>query len=156
MAEKEATMKPAHFLRIASVLTLIHAVLHTAGGVFGKPSPGIATEVASVMRANHFPVFGVMRSYAEFYRGLGLGIAVFLVVEAIVFWQLGSLVQQNARQVRPILIVFALGYLGLAMNSYLYFFAPPVVVETLIAACLTGAALAVKPLTTGTHATAHS
>ena len=35
-------MKPATFHRIASVLTLIHAILHTIGGVFGKPMPGPA------------------------------------------------------------------------------------------------------------------
>jgi hypothetical protein len=32
--------KPVVFLRIASVLTLIHAVLHTIGGVFGSVDPG--------------------------------------------------------------------------------------------------------------------
>ena len=36
-ADREVTaMKTTLFLRIASVLTLIHAVLHTIGGVFGK------------------------------------------------------------------------------------------------------------------------
>ncbi len=35
-------MKPAIFLRIAAVLTFIHAVLHTIGGVFGKVPPGPA------------------------------------------------------------------------------------------------------------------
>ena len=35
-------MKSTIFLRIASVLTLIHAILHTIGGVFGKPEPGAA------------------------------------------------------------------------------------------------------------------
>ena len=29
--------KPVVLLRVAAVLTLIHAVLHTIGGVFGKP-----------------------------------------------------------------------------------------------------------------------
>ena len=35
-------MKPTIFLRSASVLTLIHSVLHTIGGVFGNLRPGIA------------------------------------------------------------------------------------------------------------------
>ena len=30
-------MKPVIYLRAASLLTLLHAVLHTIGGVFGKP-----------------------------------------------------------------------------------------------------------------------
>ena len=33
-------MKPVVFLRIASVLTFIHSVLHTIGGVFSGPDPG--------------------------------------------------------------------------------------------------------------------
>ena len=31
------SMKPVLYLRIASILTLIHSILHTIGGVFGKP-----------------------------------------------------------------------------------------------------------------------
>ena len=65
-------MKPVVFLRIASILTLIHAALHTIGGVFGKPIPGVATMVAATMRSR-FPVFGVMRSYSDFYLGMGFG-----------------------------------------------------------------------------------
>src|ERR1700738_4550594 len=38
--KEDDAMKPAIFLRIASVLTLIHAVLHTIGGVFSKPGLG--------------------------------------------------------------------------------------------------------------------
>ena len=33
-------MKPVIYLRIASILTLIHSILHTVGGVFGKPPSG--------------------------------------------------------------------------------------------------------------------
>jgi len=75
-------MKPVLFLRIASVLTLIHAILHTIGGVFGAPSPGVATTVAAMMRSR-FPVMGVMRSYSDFYLGLGLAVSIFLTAEAI-------------------------------------------------------------------------
>jgi hypothetical protein len=32
--------KPVLFLRVAAVLTFLHAVLHTIGGVFGKVGPG--------------------------------------------------------------------------------------------------------------------
>jgi len=84
-------MKTVLFLRIASVLTLIHAALHTIGGVFGAPAPGVQQAAVAVMKANEFQVMGVMRSYWDFYRGFGLVVSVFLTLEAIVFWQLGSL-----------------------------------------------------------------
>jgi hypothetical protein len=129
-------MKPVVFLRIASVLTLIHAALHTIGGVFGKPAPGVAATTYAVMKANYFPALGAIRSYWEFYRGMGLAVSIFLTVEGIVFWQLASLAKNNAFRLRPVLALFLAGYVAMAVNSYFYFFSAPVVVEFLIAACL--------------------
>jgi hypothetical protein len=140
-------MKPTIFLRIASVLTVIHAILHTIGGVFGKPEPGAAAVAFAAMQSNHFFVFGLPRTYADFYRGLGLGITIFLTVEAIVFWQLGSLAKTHALRLRPILAAFVIAYLALAVNSWFYFFQGPVVVEILIALCLGMAIFTAKPTT---------
>ena len=128
--------KPTALLRIAAVVTLIHAVLHTIGGVFGKPDPGPATVALQAMKINQFLLLGHTRSYADFYRGLGLMVTIFLTAEAILFWQLGSLAQTDARRLRPILATFMVAYLALAANSYAYFFLGPVIVEICIAACL--------------------
>jgi hypothetical protein len=129
-------MKPVIFLRIASVLTMIHAVLHTIGGVFGGAAPGVQQATVAVMKANEFAVLGAMRSYWDFYRGLGLVVTVFLAMEAVVFWQLGSLAKADALRLRPVLATFSIGYLGAAVVSYRYFFAGPVITEILIALCL--------------------
>ena len=129
-------MKPVVFLRIASVLTLIHSILHTVGGVFSKPDPGIAATTWAAMKANEFTVFGLTRSYFAFYRGLGLGITIVLTAEAIVFWQLGTLAKTDAPRLRPVMATFLIAYLVFAVNSYEYFFFGPVVTEILIAACL--------------------
>ena len=137
-------MKPVIFLRIASVLTMIHAVLHTIGGVFGGAAPGVQQATVAVMKANEFAVLGAMRSYWDFYRGLGLVVSVFLTLEAVVFWQLGSLAKADALRLRPILAVFLVGFLGMAVVSYRYFFAGPVITEILIAVCLGLAIIAAK------------
>jgi hypothetical protein len=129
-------MKSVIFLRIASVLTMIHAVLHTIGGVFGGAAPGVQQATVAVMKANEFAVMGVTRSYWDFYRGLGLVVSVFLAMEAVVFWQLGSLAKTDALRLRPVLATFSIGYLGAAVVSYRYFFAGPVITEILIALCL--------------------
>jgi hypothetical protein len=129
-------MKPATFLRIASVLTMIHSILHTIGGVFGKPTPGPAEVAVGAMKANHFILLGSPRTYWDFYLGLGLGITIFLTAEAIVFWLLASLVPTAGARLRPILGVFALGYLAFALDSFRFFFLFPVIVEVLIAVCL--------------------
>jgi len=129
-------MKPVIYLRIASVLTLIHAVLHTIGGVFGKPAPGVQAATVLVMKANQFPLMGFTRSFWDFYIGMGLGVSIFLAVEARVFWQLAALAKSQARELRPILATFAAGYLVFAVVSYRFFFLGPVVTEILIAGCL--------------------
>jgi hypothetical protein len=65
--------KPSLFLRVAAVLTFIHAVLHTIGGVFGKVGPGHAATAVEAMKTNQFLLMGHMRSFWDFCRGLGLG-----------------------------------------------------------------------------------
>ena len=129
-------MKPVLFLRTASVLTLLHAVLHTVGGVFGKPKPGAQQAAVTAMQANTFPVMGLTRSFWDFYIGLGLAVSIVLLVEAIVFWQLGSLSKADGLRLRPILGTFAIGYLALAVNAFRYFFIAPVIKEVLIALLL--------------------
>jgi hypothetical protein len=129
-------MRTVLFLRIASVLTFIHAALHTVGGVFGGAAPGAQQATVAVMKANEFVAMGVTRSYWDFHMGLGLAVSVFLTVEAVVFWQLSSLAKTDALRLRPVLATFLIGYLGVAVVSYRYFFAGPVVTEILIALCL--------------------
>ena len=129
-------MKPVIFMRLASALTFLHAALHTIGGVFGKPEPGVQEATVAAMKAGQFQVMGVTRTYWDFQMGLGLAVSILMLVEAIVFWELGSLVKADASRLRPILAAFLVGYLALAVNSYRYIFAPPVIIEVLIAAFL--------------------
>ena len=84
------------------------------------------------MKANQFPLMGNMRSFWDFYRGMGLAVTIFLTSEAIVFWQLGSLAKTDVRRIRPILITFLVAYSVLAVNSYTYFFLGPVIAEIFI------------------------
>ncbi|HEY1500168.1 MAG TPA: hypothetical protein VGF88_11370 [Acidobacteriaceae bacterium] len=138
-------MKPVLPLRIASVLTFIHAVLHTAGGVFGKTPTGTATLVVATMKANPIHALGVTRTYFDYYHGMGLAVSIFLTAEAIVFWQLSTVAKSIGPGLRPIFATFFVGYLVFALDSYLYFFAAPVITEALISACFLWALIAAKP-----------
>jgi hypothetical protein len=129
-------MKPWIFLRMASALTLIHAVLHTIGGVFGHIGPGAASVAIEAMKVNTFSLMGNTRSFWDFYRGMGIGVSISLAVEGVAFWLLGSLAKRDATRLRPVLATFAAGYLALSANSNTYFFLGPVIAEILIAACL--------------------
>lgn len=141
-------MKPVLFLRIAAVLTFVHAVLHTIGGVFGSVPPGPAAVAVEAMKANQFLLMGHPRSFWDFYRGLGLGLTIFLTADAVLFWLLASLAKKDAFQLRSILATFLIAYAVLALNSYTYFFLGPVIVEILIAACVATAIFTAKPLPT--------
>jgi len=141
-------MKPAIFLRMASVLTLIHAALHTIGGVFGKAAPGPQQAAVAAMQSNTFLIMGLTRSFWSFYRGMGLGITISMTAEAIVFWQLSSLAKTGSYRLRPIYATFSVAYLAFAANSSQFFFPPPVVAEILIALCLAMAIVTSQPATT--------
>jgi len=141
-------MRAVVLVRIAAALVFIHGVLHTIGGVFGKVNPGPAAVAVAAMQSNQFLLMGHMRSFWDFYRGMGLAATISLTSEAILFWQLGSLAKHDARRLRPILITFLIAYAALTVNSSAYFFIGPVVVEILIAACLGLAAYSAKPYST--------
>jgi hypothetical protein len=138
-------MKPVMYLRAASLLTLLHAVLHTIGGVFGKPDPGPQQAAVAAMKANQFPLMGVTRSYWDFYMGMGLTVTISLTIVAIVFWQLSSLAKTDSYRLRPIYATFLVAFIAFAVNSYFYFFAAPVVVELMIALCLGMATFTSQP-----------
>lgn len=129
-------MKPTTWLRVASVLTLIHAALHTIGGVFGKTPPGPASVAVAAMQANSFVFMGATRTYADFLRGMGLAVTIFLTLEAIVFWMLASLIKQDGRRLRPVLAAFAVAYVLFSVNSFVYFFSLAAIMELVIALCL--------------------
>jgi len=133
-------MRPSTLLRTASVLTLVHCILHTIGGVLAPPSHG-AEEIALVetMSAHRFDFMGSMRSYADFMLGYGLFVTVALLVDAVIFWQLAALARTRPEGLRPIVAVFVVGYVGLAIVSSRFFFIAPGVRELLIAAGLAAA-----------------
>ena len=130
-------MKPTLFLRIASVLTLIHCALHTIGGVFGSPKHGAEQlAVIDAMKSHRFNVMGSMRSYWDFHFGYGLFVTINLLIQGLLFWQLASMAKTNAAWTRPILVLFFLNYVAMAVVAWKYFFIGPAVTELLIAACL--------------------
>jgi hypothetical protein len=139
-------MKAVLSLRIASVLTFIHALLHTVGGILGKPAPGPQQVAVAAMKANRFLVMGHLRSFWDFYMGLGFGVSISLTVDALIFWQLSSMARTDSRRLRPLCILFAIEYAALAINSNQYFFIGPVIAEILIAYCLALAIFSPQPI----------
>ena len=133
-------MSSTLFLRIASVLTLIHCAGHTIGGVFGKPKNG-AEEIAVIetMKAHQFNVMGSMRAYWDFFFGYGLVVTVTLLIQGVLFWQLGSLIKTNPAAAKPVVALFCVNFLLMSVIVFKYFFLGAGVLELLIATCLAAA-----------------
>jgi hypothetical protein len=96
------------------------------------------------MKSNQILVMGSLRSFWDFYHGMGLGVTISLTTDGIVFWLLASLAKSDASRLRPVMATFLLAYLALAVNSNAYFFIAPVITEILIAACLGAAIVTAK------------
>jgi len=128
--------KPALFLRIASGLILLEGVLHTIGGVFGKPYPGPMTTAWTAMQANHFSLIGADRTYAQVYIGFGLCITISSFLEGLVLWLISNRIRAHGAVLRPIIGIFAVGYFALAVVAYTLIFVPPAITNLLVFVCL--------------------
>ena len=135
---KVKSMSTAFFLKAASVLTFLHCIGHTIGGVFGVDAPAGTKEgvVVEVMKSNQFEVMGATRSYWDFFIGYGLIISVIELLQAVVFWQLAGLAKTEPRRMRPLIAVFLLANLVFTMLAWRYFFFPPLLGDLLITIAL--------------------
>jgi hypothetical protein len=129
-------MKAFHFLRIAAVLTLLYCAGHTSGMPWTPYTDPEATSVLEAMKSHRFEAEGFKGTYWDLYFGFGLIIAVFLLVQAAVLWQVASLARTDALRVRPIVVSLLIAFVINAALSWKYFFVVPVVMAGLIAICL--------------------
>jgi hypothetical protein len=119
--------------RIAAILILLFALGHTAGFPWSDPQWGVDT---SAMRSSRFDVLGFSRTYWDFYVGFGVTISVFLLLAAMLAWQLGGIPRPTWPLVRATAWVFSLSFVALTVLNWKYFFTIPIVFSGLIAVCL--------------------
>ena len=127
------------FLRVASILSLLFGAGHTLGGTQSW-SPAGETEVLQAMRSFRFDAEGVSRTYLEFYLGFGFILSVYLLLQAVVLWQLATLARVEPARLRPLMAAFLLAQVASGVLAWRFIFAIPVVFSALIALTL-GAAL---------------
>lgn len=143
----EIILKSNIFLRIASVLTLVHCIAHTIRGVLSGPLtatqwPTHGNEeitVIETMKSHSFNFAGFLRTYWDFHVGYGFFLTVILLIQGLLFWNLAVLTKTNALAIRPILALFFFNFLGMAIVAWKYFSLGPVIIELIIAACFAAA-----------------
>jgi hypothetical protein len=136
-------MNAVLWLRISSVVSLLFAAGHTLGGRRNW-SPIGESSVLTAMRDFRFDIQGVNRSYLDFYRGFGFSLSVFLVLQAVVLWQLSTIAAANPSQVRPIVASFAVASIVGGILAWCFLFPVPAVFSVVLSACLVLAAIAAR------------
>lgn len=119
--------------RIAAVLILLFDLGHSAAYPWSDRSWGVDT---GAMRSSHFQILGFRRTYWDFYVGSGLFVSVFLLLAAVVAWQLGSLPAAALSLSRATAWAPVLCFAAVSVLSWVYFFTIPLVFSALITVCL--------------------
>jgi len=132
-------MKASLFYRIAAVLLLLFDIAHTLGFRQSDPTWGADALLAS-MRSIQFDVQGFKRTYWDLFVGAGFNVSLFLLLAAVLAWQLGGLSAETLTKVRGMAWALALCFVGVTILSWRYFFAAPIVFLTMISVCLIAAA----------------
>jgi len=133
------TLSASLFYRIAAVLILLFDVGHTIGFLQHDPEWKVDSLLGS-MKSIRFDIQGFSRSYWDFFVGFGLFVTVFLLLSAVVVWQLGALEAETLARVRGIAWSLALCFVVLTVLSFKYFFILPLIFSIVIAVCLIVAA----------------
>jgi hypothetical protein len=92
------------------------------------------------MQSTHFEAQGFSRTYWDFYTGFGLFVSVFLLLAAVLAWQLGGLPAETFARMRSTAWAFALCFAAVTIFSWMYFFIIPIVFSIVITVCLVAAA----------------
>jgi len=126
------------FLRIASVISLIFTLGHSAGGL-QKWSPIGDNEVLRAMTAFRFDTMGAHRSYLEFFMGFGWSISVAMLMQTVLLWQMASLARTDPAGVRPMIAVIALATVASGVIAWRFIFPVPALFSSVLAIALAAA-----------------
>ena len=136
MSPLTSTSTPTFWLRAASIVALLFAVGHTLGAPWTPATGAAATGVVGAMKAVHFVAMGADATYWGFYFGFGLSITCYLLALAIITWQTAALARSEARRLRALILTLAALYTAIGVLSWMYFFTAPLVLSSIVVACL--------------------
>jgi hypothetical protein len=143
----EAVLKPVTLSRVASILLVLFAVLHTLGFRQVDPEWGVDSLV-NAMRSSHFNIFGSTRTYWDFFVGFGFFLSLFLVFSAVLTWQLSNLSRHNLAVMRGPSWALVACFAAVTIVSFRYAFIVPTALSVAILLCVTLAAVLAGKATT--------
>jgi hypothetical protein len=93
--------------------------------------------------------YWALGTYWDFYYGFGLVISGFLLVQAVVLWQLALRAKADPVGVRPIIASFFVSFLVNTILVWKFFFVVPLVMAIAITICLGVAFVSARPTAVG-------
>ena len=131
------------WLQVSSAIAFVFAAGHSLGGRHDW-SPIGDSSVLREMAEYRFDVAGVNRTYLEFYRGFGWSLSVFLLLQAVLIWQMANVAKTNAALVRPMVAALIVANVALGVIEWRLILPPPVFFSAALIACLVVAFFATR------------
>ena len=125
-------MKAPLWLRVSSIISFFFAAGHTLGGRKSW-SPAGETDVLRAMKTVSYHVMGVDRTFFDFYTGFGWSLSVYLLLQAVLLWQLASIARDEPRRVRPLVAAILAATVACAVISWRLILPVPVVFSGVLA-----------------------
>lgn len=123
--------------RIAAVLLIVFCAGHTAGGMLAQNSSGTeADAVFAQMKAVHFAFQSSDCTWYGFWFGFGMTTSLFLLLSAIIAWQLEKVPPAAWSSVAVIAYSLVAVHAVNTFLSWKYFFIGPAVFSAVITALL--------------------
>ena len=119
-------MSTTLWLRISAAISLLFTIGHSMGGL-QKWSPTPDNPVLRAMADVHFDMMGMSRSYLDLYLGLGWTISIFMLLQTVLLWQMGTLARTGPAQVRPMIAAFLVATLASGIVAWLLIFPLPAI-----------------------------
>ena len=126
-------MKTITPYRVAALLLVVFCTAHTIGGMLlQKPLGTEADAVFASMKSVKFNFKGAACTWYGFWFGFGLTESVFLILSAIIAWELDKVRPEIWQAVEIIAWALAAAHVANSVLTWMYFFAAAGVLSTVI------------------------
>ncbi len=132
-------MRAVWLYRIAAVVLVLFAALHTFGFLNFVPPTAEGKAVWEGMQRVHFTLKGAEMSYGGFYVGFGLFATAFMLFCAYLCWHLSN--QAAGSSAGSLSWVLFASQIASLVLSWAYFSSGPAMFSAVSALCIGGAAL---------------
>ena len=121
---------------LSAVLLVLFAAGHTYGFLAFKPASSEAIAVLASMHSVSFTFGHSTHTYWDFYLGFGLFVSIYLLLAAVVAWELPVLREASHACYVVLAGALVIAQALTAILSYRLFHGSPLVLSALIVACL--------------------